>query len=224
MAGSELDLVGGAINASTVSEALMPQLEEVLLKAADATEAARKIARDPKLLAAARDQLSTVSRLAQPLTENELYIALQPLVIMYGAPDFGQDAEAAHLQRAWFDIYKTTLKEHPKEAIEIAVAEVLRTHRYNKFPLPADLHKFAQETTAEIKMIEFRLRKAVQRADEHRPPPKKNPEDKEAVKAMIDDMRGADGHIHLTKASHTATPATDRRATAEALRRLAQYR
>lgn len=219
---NELALQGGGINASTVSEALTQPLEKVLLEAADAKTAAREVGRSPKLLAEARDKLSLVSTLASPQSPSDLYVSIQPLVIMFGPPDFGQDAEGKTLQRAWFDIYASTLKEHPKEAIEIAVAEWLRVGK-PFFPKPSELHKLAEESSAEIRLIAFRLRYAVERADEYRPAPKRTVEQTQEMKAMADKLRGPDGKIHLTQSTADVVPATDRSATAAALRRLAGY-
>jgi len=224
MPDNELALVGGEINASTVSEALTAQLEDALLGASDAKEAAREIAKTPALLAEARDKLALVSRLARPLTPNEVYVALQPLVIMFGPPDFGQDEVAEEMQGAWFDICAKALKEHPREALDIAVSEWLRIGK-PFFPKPTELNKLAEETSAEIKLIAFRLRMAVERADQHRPTPKRTPEDAAGIRAMVLEMKGADGRLHLAPKSTTSvTPPTNRQATAAALRRLADYR
>lgn len=221
MADNELALVGGAINASTVSAALTQQLEDALLRAPDAKEAAKTVAATPALLAEARDRLSLVSRLTAPLTPDELYVELQPLLILYGPPDFGQDEEAAMLQRAWFDIYAKTLKDHPREAIQIAVQEALRTLKF--FPKPAELNKLAEATTDELKLIAFRLQYAVRRAEQNRPAPKRTPEDAAKIKELVEEMKGPDGRVHLTKSTSTAVPTTTRQATAEALRRLSNY-
>lgn len=222
MAGSELALVGGGINASTVSEALTPQLEDVLLRSADAKEAAKKVAATPALLAEARDKMSLISRLAGPITPDELYVALQPLLIMFGQPDFGQDEAAQELQGAWLELYIKALKDRPKEAIEIAVSEWLRKGK-PFFPKPTELNALAEETADEIRLIEFRLKLAVRRADEHRPPPKKTPEEAQAVKQLVADLKGPDGKIHLSKSIDTVVPPSNRRATAEALRRMSDY-
>jgi len=224
MADNELALPGGGINALTVSEALTERLESVLLGATDAKAAARTIAGNPKLLAEAREKLSLVSRLAAPITPDELYVCLQPLVLLHGVPDFGQDDAAADLQVAWFDIYVKALQEHPKEAIEIAVFEAIRLRKYDKFPLPGYLNELATESTTEIRLIAFRLRYAVEKGGENRPPRKRTAEDAQVVGEMLADLRGPDGRIHLAKSASEATPPTDRRATAEALRRLAGYR
>lgn len=223
MADNELALVGGANSASTVSEALTQQLEAVLLKASDAKEAAKEVAADPKLLAEAREQYNLVARLAAPVSPSDLYICLQPLLILHGPPDFGQDEEAKGLQQAWLDIYTKALGDHPKEALEIAVSECIRLRKYNDFPKPGYLNELAQAASDEIRLIAFRLKKAVERADEHRPPPKRTPEDAQAVKGMIEEMKGKDGRIQLSKSPDSVVPPSNRSATAEALRRLTHY-
>lgn len=223
MADNELALVGGAINASTVSECLTQRLENTLLEAADAKEAAKAVAADPKLLAEARDRLNVVSRLAGPTPKDEVYNVLQKLVVMYGAPDFGQDAEAVAMQKVWFDIYYDVLKNHPREALDLAVFEVLRTRKYSSFPQAAEISAMAQEATDEIRLIAFRLQLAVKRADEHKPAPKRTMEDTAAVRQMMAGLRGPDGRIQLGagKSMDSVVPPSDRRATAEALRKLA---
>lgn len=220
---NELALAGGAINASTVSEALTEQLEDTLLGASDAKEAARKIAARPNLLAAARNSLATVQRLAAPVTPDILYVCLQPLVILYGPPDFGQDEAGVELQKAWFDIYATALKDHPRESIELAVSECIRLRKYNDFPKPGYLNELAQQATDEIRLIAFRLKLAVERADQHRPPPERTPEDAAHIKALVDDLKGADGKVRLTKSTASTVPPSNRAATAQALRRLADF-
>lgn len=222
MAGNELALVGGEINASTVSEALTLQLEDTLLRSPDAKTAAKEIAGDPKLLAEARDRLNLVSRLAAPIGREALYVAIQPLLIMFGPPDFGQDEEAESLKKAWFDLYAQAMADRPREAVEIAVAEWLRVGK-PFFPKATELNALAEATAAEIQLIAYRLRRAVERANEHRPTPKKTPEEALAVKQMVEDMKGPDGRIQLAKSMDTVVPPSNRKATAEALRRMADY-
>lgn len=220
MAGNELALVGGAINASTVSEALTQRLEDALLRASDAKEAAKEVGRAPELLTEARDKLALVTRLASSISGEELYVALQPLLILHGPPDFGADEEAETLKLAWFAIYEKALCQHPREAIDIAVSECIRLNKYNKFPLPGYLNELAEESSTEIRLIAFRLRLAVERADQHRPIPKRTPEDQAAVKQMADTLKGPDGRIQVAKSVNSVVPPSNRRATAEALRRL----
>lgn len=174
-------------------------------------------------MAEAREQMGLVARLARPLTADELYKCLGPLLILHGPPDFGQDDAGEKLSQAWREIYTKALCHHPREAIEIAVSECIRLRKYPDFPQPGYLNELAQATTDEIRMIEFRLKLAVRRADEHRPPPKRTPEEAQAVKAMVAEMKGPDGRIQLAKNMDTVVPASDRSATANALRRLADY-
>lgn len=224
MADNELALVGGEISASTVSEALTKRLEDVLLLSTDAKAAARTVVATPELLAEARDKLSLVSRLAAPIDRDSLYAAIQPLLIMFGPPNFGQDDVAEELQQAWFDIVLAALKDHPRESIDIAVSEWMRIGK-PFFPKPSELNALAQEATDEIRLIAFRLRLAVTRADLHRPPPKRTEEETQEIKAMTAELRGPDGRIHLgAKSVQSVTPKTDRQATAEALRKMSDYR
>jgi hypothetical protein len=202
MAGSELALQGGAINASTVSEALTKTLEDTLLAAGSAEAAAKTIARSPKLLAEAQEKLSLVLRLAAPISSEQLYAELQPLLIMFnGAPDFGQDPEADKLQVVWFDIYAKALAKMPVEAVNIAVSEWMRVGK-PFFPKPSELHKLAEPTATEINMIAWRLKKSVEDAAQHRTVDK-SPEEIERVKAMIDELRGPDGKISLASILRT---------------------
>lgn len=191
----ELLLLGGEINASTVSDALTPSLEKVLLEAQDAGTAARKIAAVPALMAEVKEKVNLVTRLASPIGSDGVYIALQPCLIMWGPPDFGSDKEADAMAKAWIDIYAKALKDLPKEALEIAVSEWFRTGK-PYFPRPTELNKLAQETAAEIRLIAWRMRKAAEYV-EKKTPVERTPEDVEKVKAMIAEMRGPDGRIQL---------------------------
>lgn len=221
MADNELALPGGAINASTVSEALTKRLEDVLIHAADVKTAVEAIVATPALMDEAKTAVALVSRLAGPTSTDDLYIALQKLLVLYGPPDFGQDKNAAGLKKAWFAMYADVLCPHPLEAIKIAVDECIRIRKFDKFPTPGYLNELAEESAAEIKMIAFRLKKAVAKAAKPPPPPKRTPEESMEIAAIVADMKGADGKIRLApKSIATVVPPTDRKATAEALRRL----
>lgn len=197
MAEQELALVGGAINASTISEALTPQLEEALLKAEDATTAAKTIAASPKLLAEARDKLSLISRLAGPTEAEDLYVCMEPLLIMFGAPDFGQDQGASKLQKAWFALYVQALKDMPRESIEIAIQLWLQKGK-PFFPKPTELYALAEKEALEIRLIAHRLKRAVERAAEHKPVPRKA-DDVKRARELIAGLKDRDGRIRLGK-------------------------
>lgn len=180
------------------------------------------MAKTPALLAEARDKLSQVQRLAKPVTEEQLYVCLQPLLILYkGPPDYGTTEEGEAMQVAWMQLYMDALKGHPKEALDIAVSEIVRTRKYPTWPMPGDINAAAKETTDEINLILFRLRYAVEKADQHRPAPKKTDDDVAAVRAMVNELKGPDGRIALSKDINSVVPKSNRKATADALRRIA---
>jgi hypothetical protein len=196
-----------------------------LVRSTDAKEAAKTICATPALLAEARDRLAVVTRLAKPIGKQDLYVALQPLIIMYGTPEFGDDETGVEIGATWIDLYLNALKDHPREAIDIAVSECIRLRKYNDFPKPGYLNELAQQTTDEIRLVAFRLRLAVERAEQHRPAPKRTEEETREIKEIISDLKGPDGRIHLgAKSVQSVTPKTDRQATAEALRKMADYR
>jgi hypothetical protein len=204
----QLDLPGGAMNARTVSEALTPPLEDALLKSPDSATASRRIAASPSLLLAARNCLSLVERLSAPVGREGpdgiapgevIYAVLQPCLILWGPPQFGSDDTGEALSRMWLGLYTKALGEFPREALDLAVDDWIASG-YHKFPLPSDLVKRAEREASEIRLIAYRLRKAVAKAAEARPP-ERRPEDRAAVKAMLADLRDpVTGRIRLTKA------------------------
>lgn len=162
-----------------------------LCKEADsADEAARRIARNPALLAECREKVALVQRLARGATPEQIYVELQPMLVLYGPPDFGSGKEADALQAAWMDVYVKALKDVPREALEFAVSEHIRVGK-PFFPKPTELNKLANEKAIEARLLAWRVRKAAeQAAADERFKARPTPEERERVRRMAAEFTG----------------------------------
>lgn len=206
MAGNELALQGGGISASTVSEALTPTLEAILLNAANSGDAAKKIQAVPALVEEAKSQLPVVERLSAPTDPAALYKIMQKLWIanLSFQPEFGTDEDGKVLQRAWFDVYAEALCPLPAEALQIAVDEWLRQGK-GSWPQASDIYKLAEKEAQEIRLIAWRLRKAVFYTErDSKPPP--TADDRAKALALLEEMRGPTGRVSLAKIAANNLP------------------
>lgn len=193
MAGTELalPLVGGEINARTISEACTKALEKALTETADAKAFAQRVAHNPALRAAVIERGALIQRLAAPLDPADVFKALAPLVVLYDPPDFGSGKDAKMLQAAWRDQYSNALRNTPREALEHAVSQwILRgstidPKRSARFPLPQELLKFAAEKTAVILSAAYKCKVALE-VPTSRPPPTQA--DRDEVRALMADF------------------------------------
>lgn len=151
-----LPLVEMAPTASTVCDACTKQLRDCLMDATDAHEAARLVARDTLLLDEARAIAPLVARLAAPCGRDAVYVALQPLIILHGAPKLGDD----RLMESWLEIYQKALKELPREALDLAVSDHIAMSSF--FPKPAELLKLAEPKAVEIRTLAWRIKTAAE--------------------------------------------------------------
>jgi hypothetical protein len=161
-----LPLSGGGLNAATLAEAISPRLWKVTAEAENAFEAGRRIVASAELLAEAQDKLSLVSRLAAPMGPEDCYVALQPLVIMYGIPAFGEGEDGDRLRAAWWASTQKALCDLPKESLEYAVDRYIATATKHLFPDPGILRKICEEHATQVRMVAWRIRKAVEDAAE----------------------------------------------------------
>lgn len=170
-------------NASTVYEACTKPLRDLLLDATDAKEAVRRVSRNPGYLDEIKDIAPLVARLGGPVGKDGVYVALQPLLILFGAPDLGHEA----LLDTWVEIYQNALEKLPKEALEFAVSEYIRVGKAF-FPKPSDLNRLAEAKATQIRTLTWRVRQCADAV----PPPaarEKTAEEKAEVARMLAEFR-----------------------------------
>lgn len=167
MSGQEVLALGpDAETAATISQAFTPQCSELLKNASDAKEAVRKALADPMVVAECQRVADRVKRFAGPMGKDAVYVALQPLLILFGPPSFGEGREA--LQGAWIAIYQDALHHLPREALEAAVSDwILNGKPF--FPKPAELNKLARPKLEEVALIAWRCRQVADAAAMQRP-------------------------------------------------------
>lgn len=157
------------------------------MKAESADLAVRKIARTPALLAEARDKAGLIARLTAPLSEPDVYEALQPCLILWGAPDHGDGPEAAAADRFWLATHTKAYRNLPREALDHGVSEFIRTGKAYGFPKPSDIVRLAEPKAQELRMVAWRIQKAAEAAAA--PKPVEMPaEVREANKARLADL------------------------------------
>lgn len=179
MAQELLPLEHGAINAKTVSEAIGKPLKSFLLTASSARDAAERI--DPLMLAEARERARDVARMAGPMGREAVYVALQPLIVLFGRPDFGTGEAAKQLTKSWVEIYGEALEKLPAEALAEGVSRWIMEGKW--FPKPAELLKLSDPKASELRIIAWRLKVAVETADKAKPVIE-SPEERERGRRM----------------------------------------
>lgn len=193
-----LPLVGGAINAKTVSDACTPALEKVLTLSTDADDFARRVAKNDQALADLRERGPMIVNMARPLDPTDVFRAVQPLMVMYDPPEFGDGRAGEALEQNWKAAFCRALRDVPYEALEHAVSERIRFgHPHNprlshKFPTPDQLIELAAEKTAKIQAIAWRIKVALEKADKNRPVVK-TADDIAEVKAFLADLKAGGG-------------------------------
>jgi hypothetical protein len=176
-------------------------------------------------MAEARQAVSLITQLSGPTTKEDLLRAYAPLLLIYDPKDFGKGRnekerqEIAALEKGWLDVHYKVLGPLPLESIKVAVQYCLETKTFSQFPLPSDLFTIASKDSAEIKMIAYRLKRAVEEG-ETRAVPEKTEEDRAKVKELLQSMRGPDGKITLGRPLPKVTPLHDQHSLADALRRM----
>lgn len=123
----------------------------------------RKITGSPALLAEAREKVDLVTRLTARLSAEQVYVLLQPLLILFGPPDHGDGPEAKTLDRAWLDLHTQAYRDIPKEALEAAVSDWI-AHGKPFFPKPTELVKLADKRATDLRKIAWRLRQAAEKS------------------------------------------------------------
>lgn len=203
MSQALLDLGGtGGLNARTVSDAISTQLNDVLLsEATDASDAARIIGRNELLLTECRVMLPHVTRMVAGAGYDGVYRALQPLVILFGAPDFGKGREGDLLLESWTVIYAKALHKLTVESLEHAVDQwIVKGKPF--FAKPSELYALAEPVHLRANMAAWRMRRAVEMADKAHGHTEISDDERALVKAQFDDLKRQMG----VKANPMAAP------------------
>lgn len=161
MKGQELLSLGPEeTRASSVCEAFTAPLKSYLLNATDANDAVKHST--PMMRSEARRVAATVARLARPIGRDGVYEILQPCIILFGAPDYGE--VTSELGKAWLSIYQEALCRQPREALEHAVSEWIANGK-PFFPKPTELNKLARKRAEEVQLLAWRCRRLAESAE-----------------------------------------------------------
>lgn len=194
-----LALGGGDMNGRQIASVSSPQLIDAMLsEARDVHDAARILGYDALLLAEARRVQPRIAQIANGITHDDVFVALQPLVILFGTPSYGDGEAGDALYRNWTVIYGRALSKLPREALEHAVSEWIERGTPNadgkfkgrpRFPFPEELITLAQPVHLRVATLAYRLKKAVDLADKVHGETHIAPDERERVKAMFADLR-----------------------------------
>lgn len=162
--GRDLALTGGAMNASKPSELCSKKLWDLAAAAADGDERRAKIlaiSKSAELRAEAAQAIPYFERMVARPSNQELYSALQPMLLIKRRPDFGPGVEGERIGEAWLAIYYTHLRNFPIYAIRAGVHALIGTHIYPDMPQPAELVKAVEPFAVEIRTAHYRLKEAM---------------------------------------------------------------
>ena len=137
-----------------------------MLSASDAKAATADILKDELLLDECRRALPAISRLCAHCGQDGVYVCLQPLIILFGAPDFGKATAA--LLKTWVELYGDALGHLPRESLECAVSDWIANGK-PFFPKPSELKALGEKHAAEVWKIAYRVRAAVTAANKEAP-------------------------------------------------------
>lgn len=159
-----LPLDHGAMNVRTTSEVLSDSLKAALTRASNADEAAQYIVADDALMTECRQAYPRVLKLAHGCGRHEVYVAMQPIILLWGRPDFGSGSEGENLRNAWTALFGDALYKLSRESLEHAVAEYIRKGDSRR-PRPSDLYKLAEPIHLAANTLAWRMRRAIERGD-----------------------------------------------------------
>jgi hypothetical protein len=169
MAQELLNLEAGAMSARTASAAISRPLRSFLDSASKADEAARLIRHRPELADEAIRVQPLIARLCGPMGARNVYTALQPLIVLFGTPDYGKGEIADSLTKTWVQIWGETLAKYPAESVTDAVAMWI-SHGKPFFPKPTELVALAEPKARELWKLAYRLKVVAERAAKDMPP------------------------------------------------------
>ena len=168
MPGQELELVGGSLTVSTVSEALTKRLDQALTHSASVGHFQAMVKEDPELHAAVVEAHAVVSKLVAPMDDMVVYACLQDLLLAYGPPKFGDGQDSAVATRMWLAIYTKAFIGIPREALIEAANMYIRVGppkfraKAWAFPDPDVLVTYAKPFSDKINQIAWRLKKGAE--------------------------------------------------------------
>jgi len=146
------------------------------------------IASSDSLMADAIGCHALVTRLAGPCGPESCRLALQPLEIVYGTPDFGSGYAGDELRAAWWTQIIKALSDLPLESLEKAVSAYIATSKKHFFPNPGTLRDLCETDTTLIRTVAYRIKKAVEAAPV--PPREKSPEEVAEVARLLAELKG----------------------------------
>lgn len=180
-----LDLFGGQMSVQKISDLsttpLWPLLSSGLGDSRD--ELIQRAQRNPDLKTMASAVLEPLDRLRQPAGDNGVREAMGPLLIMYGRPK-----KTEQELPVWFALYYAALSGFTRYALDEAVSEYIATATMHMIPAPSVLAKLAQPHAVLARQCYLRA-KTIAEAPE--PRPRKTPEDKAAIAAILEEMRSS---------------------------------
>lgn len=138
--------------------------------APDAKTAAQKIQNSRQLVQDALAAHEPLQRLVAPMDRNELYVRLQPLILLYGPPKLDgeklSEAQVAALDNAWLDVWTRLLRGTTREAFSLAVDRWMAAHKW--WPQPSELIKLAQPLSNEQHKLAYRVKVACEQIGQKR--------------------------------------------------------
>lgn len=163
-------LEGGQTAVATVSEAFTKALREAVDLAPDARTAAQTIQANRQLVKDALAAHEPLQRLVARMDRNEVYVRLQPLIMLYGPPKIDgerlSESQADALNNAWLDVWTRAMKSTTREALSVAVDRWISSHKW--WPQPSELIKLAQPLSNEQHKLAYRVKVACEQIGQKR--------------------------------------------------------
>ncbi len=203
--GQELELIGGRLNASTISELSTTLAWRQLTNGGDNRAAAEELAKSPALIDDVRQSIEAIERLAAPAGDEGVFKAMQPLLIMYGRPK-----KADQELQIWWGLYYDALRDQPRAALDEAVSEYMRTSEIHAIPAPGPLTKLAEPHAFKIRKARYRGQLALKMD----PPKLRKPPTAEEIAAV----RAMTAELHAKPVPEFPTQRESRQQMAERLR------
>jgi len=176
-----------------------------------------EIVKSDLMLAECRRALPRVTVLAAKCGHDGVSTALQPLLIMFGAPDFGEVTDG--LMSTWVGLYVQALGHLPREALDFAVSDWIANGK-PFFPKPTELNARAKKQAEDVWRVAWLMRMAVEFADKHKAPAEDPEERRRGIEQARQDLAAmrAGGFVRMREMPRETQPATSRHALAESLR------
>lgn len=110
-----------------------------------------------------------MERLLEPGNAEQMYGALQPLLLTKRLPDFGNGEAGKKLKQAWLAVWYGQLRHFPLAAVRAGIHAYIGApvNRFPDFPQPGELCSFIEPFAERIRTALYRMRAAL--AIEHTP-------------------------------------------------------